>query len=257
MLEDDYADVIRKALVGRGWLESDLVAQLGIQSQVWQSFLAGDFDKDLAKQVAAVLHLNPEAFAAHPIYHPKSLNVVGVTQLELPFGQWTVNAWWVERGNTRLVFDAGSGPCDLIEDLPSLPQQCFITHGHHDHVGGVEALIEKGVTIRGAEFSGLPRVSVGEVIDCGELKLKVCDLSGHAMPAVGYHIEGLETHVLVVGDSLFAGSMGKTPNPDCYQLALHTLQEALEGLGEDTVLLTGHGPATTVGEERKGNPFLT
>ena len=257
MLEDDYTDVIRKASVGLGCSESDLVAQLGIQSQAWQSFWAGDFDKDLAKQVAAELNLEPKAFATHPIYHPKSLNVAGITQLELPFGHWTVNAWWIEQGNTRLVFDAGSGPYDLIEDLPCLPQQCFITHGHHDHVGGVEALIEKGVTVRGAEFSGERLVKVGEVINCGELKLKVCDLSGHAMPSIGYHIEGLDTPVLVVGDSLFAGSMGKTPNPERYQLALHTLREALEGLNEDTILLTGHGPATTVWEERKGNPFLT
>ena len=256
MLEDDYTDVIRKASVGCGLSESDLLAELGIESQAWQSFLAGDFDKDLAKQVATVLKLKPDAFAAHPIYHPKPLEVAGVTQLELPFGQWTVNAWWVEQGDTRLVFDAGTGPYDLIEDLPSLPQQCFITHGHHDHVGGVEVLIEKGVAVRGAEFSGERRVNVGDVIDCGDLRLKVCDLSGHYVPAVGYHIEGLEKPVLVIGDALFAGSMGKTPNPERYQLALHTLCESLEGLSEDTVILTGHGPATTVGEERERNPFL-
>ncbi len=256
MLEDEYTDVIRKASVGQGLTEADLTAKLGIGAQACQSFLAGDFDKELAARVAGELQLSPQAFVSHPIYHPKPLDVAGVTQLELPFGQWTVNAWWVEKGDTRLVFDAGTGPYDLIEDLPELPQTCFITHGHHDHVGGVEALMEKGVAIRGAEFSGERRVNVGDVYDLGELKLSVCDLSGHYVPAVGYHIEGLSKPVLVVGDSLFAGSMGKTPNPERFQLALHTLREALEGLSEETILLTGHGPATTVGEERGGNPFL-
>ena len=256
MLEDDYTDVIRKASVGCGLSEAELIEQMGVDARAWQSFLAGDFDKELASKVATALKLKVDAFSTHPIYHPKPMDVSGVIQLELPFGQWTVNAWWVEQGDTRLVFDAGTGPHDLIEDLPKLPQTCFITHGHHDHVGGVEALIEKGVAIRGAEFSGERRVNVDEIIDCGNLKLTVCDLSGHYAPAVGYHIEGLEKPVLVIGDALFAGSMGKTPNPERYQLALHTLHEALESLSEDTVLLTGHGPATTVGEERERNPFM-
>jgi hydroxyacylglutathione hydrolase len=256
MLEDEYADVIRKACVGCGISQQQLSQRLGVSETDWQSFLAGDFDVQLAKRIAETLKLKPEAFAKLPIYQPKPLAVSAITQLELPFGHWSVNCWWVEQGSTRLLFDAGMGPDDVVEAMPAKPHDLFITHGHHDHVGGVEALIGKGVSVHGAEFSGSRQVELCGEMDFGDLKLKVCDLSGHYVPAVGYHIEGLEVPVLVVGDALFAGSIGKTPNPERYRLALHTLREALVDLPEDAVLLPGHGPATTVGEERENNPFI-
>ncbi|MDX1680806.1 MAG: MBL fold metallo-hydrolase [Akkermansiaceae bacterium] len=256
MLEDDYTDVIGKARIGHGVSESDLRTQAGASEGAWERFIGGDFDPDLAAKVEALLKLKAGTLVNHPKYQPEPLELPGVRRLELPFGQWTVNAWWVERDGVALIFDAGMGSDDLLEAMPGLPKEAFITHGHHDHVGGIEALIGKGVAVHGVEFSGKRQLQVGEQHECGSLRLKVCDLSGHYVPAVGYHIEGLEKPVLVVGDALFAGSMGKTADPKQYQLALHTLRDALAALSDDTVLLPGHGPATTVGEERANNPFL-
>ncbi len=76
------------------------------------------------------------------------------------------------------------------------------------------------------------------------------------MPALGYHVDGFPIPVLVTGDALFAGSIGGCPTPARYQLALSRLREVLAPLPDETLLLPGHGLATTLGEERVANPFL-
>jgi glyoxylase-like metal-dependent hydrolase (beta-lactamase superfamily II) len=96
----------------------------------------------------------------------------------------------------------------------------------------------------------------GDSVCCGPLVVRACDLSGHAVPALGYHIEGLSMPVLVTGDALFAGSIGGCATPAIYQQALCNLRAVLAPLPDATILLPGHGPATTLGEERGGNPFL-
>jgi glyoxylase-like metal-dependent hydrolase (beta-lactamase superfamily II) len=69
-------------------------------------------------------------------------------------------------------------------------------------------------------------------------------------------VEGLSTPVLVTGDALFAGSMGGCGAAETYRHAVKRLREVLGALQAVTVLLPGHGPATTLEEERLGNPFL-
>ena len=96
----------------------------------------------------------------------------------------------------------------------------------------------------------------GDAVFCGPLILRACDLSGHFTPALGLHIEGLQAPVLVTGDALFAGSIGGCATPAIYQQALRNLRAALAPLPDQTVILPGHGPATTLGEERGGNPFI-
>lgn len=251
MLEDDYTDVIRKARVGLGLSEEQLIGKVGISEGLWQGFLAGNFDAGLARAVASALKLQPEALANHPVHQARPLRVEGIRRLELPFGRWTVNAWWIEAAGVRLVVDAGTGPDDLIEALPALPDAALITHGHHDHVGGIESLRASKVPILTPES-----LKPGQAMSFGTLRLRTCDLSGHFSPALGYHVEGLEVPVLVVGDALFAGSMGKTSGPETYRQQLDTLHAALDAMPDETLLLPGHGPATTVGEEKRGNPFL-
>jgi glyoxylase-like metal-dependent hydrolase (beta-lactamase superfamily II) len=137
-----------------------------------------------------------------------------------------------------------------------LPGRVFITHAHHDHIGALESFLGAGVPVHAAGIARTIPMQPGDTVCCGPLSMRACDLSGHAAPALGFHIDGLGQEVLVTGDALFAGSMGGCGSPAIYQHALRRLREVLGPLPDATVLLPGHGPATTLGEERAANPFL-
>lgn len=260
MLEDDFTYVLRKALLGHA-LTSATVAPLVdlIDSEV-QDFLNGSFSPTTARKLAAVLGLKEEAFAAHYFYQPRDVAVPGIHRLILPFNGDHVNAWALGKEDSLILFDAGNDAADLIRSLQAqcgrLPDQAFITHSHRDHVGGIGDLRAAGVPFHGPADCGVSVMLPGECAVCGTLSIRACDLSGHAMPALGYHVNGFPVPVLVTGDAIFAGSIGGCPSPSRYQLALLRLREVLAPLPDETLLLPGHGPATTLGEERMANPFL-
>ncbi|MCX6867772.1 MAG: hypothetical protein NTV46_16450, partial [Verrucomicrobia bacterium] len=123
-------------------------------------------------------------------------------------------------------------------------------------IGALAHFLKGGLPVHAAGISGTLPMNPGDTICCGALTIRACDLSGHAVPALGFHVDGLAQPVLVTGDALFAGSMGGCGSPAIYQHALGRLREVLGPLTDSTVLLPGHGPATTLGEERAANPFL-
>jgi glyoxylase-like metal-dependent hydrolase (beta-lactamase superfamily II) len=260
MLEDDFTYVLRKALAGHHLSTADAAAQAGIAEHAVLSFLRGNFSTETARRLAPVLGLNPAAFAAHPEHHPKPLALPQIHRLDLPFADGQVNTWLVETGGERILFDAGFETRDLIRALERdgsrLPDRVFITHGHRDHIGGLDHLLRAGVPVHSAGLPGTISMKPGDAVFCGPLIVRACDLSGHFVPALGFIIEGLQAPALVTGDALFAGSIGGCATPALYQQALRNLRAALAPLPDQTVILPGHGPATTLGEERKGNPFL-
>lgn len=260
MLEDDYTWVIRKALRGLGLTPADAARQAGLPESELLAFSEGKFSEETARRIGAVLHLNTEALAGHPGYLPKPIALPAIHRLDLPFGEERVNAWLVWTDDTAILFDTGheSHSCEVALDAisPLENSQIFITHGHRDHVGGIPALVARGNVVHGDHIENARPMRPGDSIRCGPLTVRACDLSGHADPALGFHIDGLARPVLVTGDALFAGSVGGCATPVIYQKALRNLQQVLAPLPDSTVLLPGHGPATTLGEERAGNPFL-
>jgi hydroxyacylglutathione hydrolase len=170
-------------------------------------------------------------------------------------------------------------------------QAIALTHAHLDHVGGVAALKklkpEAEVVIHLADeplyralpeqpaWIGVPRSSWaalgfvfevppavdrywtdGETYDVGELGFKVIHCPGHT-PGHVVLFEARERKVFV-GDCLFAGSIGRTdlPGGSSEQL-MDSLMDKILPLGDDVEVYSGHGPVTTIGEERSTNPFLT
>lgn len=256
-LEDDFTWVIRKAFKGLGVAPGLAAERAGLPENDVMAFSRGHFSAETARRLAPVLGLDPDALAAHDHYLPQPLEVSAITRLNLPFNDETVNAWRIDSGDTVVLFDTGyaAGSC-VIALGETRPDQVFITHGHNDHIGGIPDFLRIGVPLHGPDLVSTSPIAPGDKFCCGSLTLTVCDLSGHFTPSVGYHIDGLARPVLVTGDALFAGSIGGCATPELYQHALHRLAEVLAPLPDETILLPGHGPATTLGEERRGNPFL-
>lgn len=156
----------------------------------------------------------------------------------------------------------------------------LLTHAHFDHVGGLAELKrlsnapvyihEEAVPMLGmAEAAGRiwgigiesppepdQMLTDGQILHVGELTLSVMFTPGHAPGHVCFYLA--EHAVLFDGDVLFEGSIGRTDLPGGdYELLMTSIRERLLPLPEETVVLSGHGEATTIGQEKAWNPFLT
>ena len=167
----------------------------------------------------------------------------------------------------------------------------ILTHGHLDHVGGTafmkrefpdaEVLLHKDeedlytslpqqplmmgmqphqLSALGMDFEDPPRptryVEDGEVFDVGGLKFEIRHCPGHTLGHIV--LAEHEQKVVFTGDCLFSGTIGRTDLPGGnYDRLIASINENVMSLGDDFTVLCGHGPDTTVGKERKDNPFLT
>lgn len=190
---------------------------------------------------------------------------------------------WCEQTREAAWVDPGGSPEQLLQaarDRGLDLRQILLTHGHLDHVGGARALADRaGVPIIGpgeedrfwleqlpmqARMFGTEDVqpflpdrwlSEGERIRVGQQMLDVYDCPGHTPGHVIFHHP--ESQLALVGDVLFAGSIGRTdfPRGNHAQL-LHSIKTKLWPLGNETRFVPGHGPMSTFGQERQSNPFV-
>jgi glyoxylase-like metal-dependent hydrolase (beta-lactamase superfamily II) len=256
MLYDTTADVIRKALRGLDRAPSEAAARCNLSEREVISASRGPAFRETLLLLAPALGLNGPALAGLPAYIPPSCPLPEITRLELPFDDETVNAWLVQAASGEfLLFDTGTQAPDIrhaLDERGIEEVHVLITHEHGDHVGGLASL--KGRT----RSVLIPQrdVKAGDRLTYGNLTVEVIDLPGHCPGAVGYRIDGLALPVCVTGDALFAGSMGGCAPGGPYETALKALRDHVLPLPDETVLLPGHGPETTVGSEKRGNAFL-
>jgi glyoxylase-like metal-dependent hydrolase (beta-lactamase superfamily II) len=250
-LEDEVIHVLHKALRGAGISADEFPQHAGISQNEWSACLAGHGSHPALTSIARSLHLHAPALIGLPQYSPSVPPLQEVLRCDLPFESDRVNAWILNHQDAYVLFDAGFGTSDCVNLLDTIHAQkvdFFLTHRHRDHLGGLPSL--------------LPRIRKNWQLSCGEtasfasLTITSIDLTGHASPAFGYIVHGLSRTLCVVGDALFAGSIGGCADPTCYQLALRLLRQQVMSLPPDTILLPGHGPATTVEQEARNNPFL-
>lgn len=200
----------------------------------------------------------------------------------LPVGPLQVNCYIVGCEKTReaLVVDPGDEGERILAALDRAGLQTKLvvnTHGHFDHIGanaylvektGAELLIhEKDVPLlaqseRHAELFGLSVVPSpaptrtlvgGEELSVGELRIQIIHTPGHSPGGICLLVDG---H-LFAGDTLFAGSIGRTDLAGGnHEQLLAAIREQLLVLPEATVVHPGHGPDTSIGREKRNNPFV-
>lgn len=170
---------------------------------------------------------------------------------------------WDEATRAAALFDTGFDAAPvlaMIERERLRLEHIFITHGHSDHVEGLVTLRGKfsGARVHwnGANAAG-SRNQPGEAVSVGRLSVTHRLTPGHAEDGVTYVIHGWPNPapaVAVVGDALFAGSVGLSPAG--WEVARTAIAKEILSLPSATLICPGHGPLTTVGEELGNNPFF-
>jgi glyoxylase-like metal-dependent hydrolase (beta-lactamase superfamily II) len=185
-----------------------------------------------------------------------------------------------EKTKTAVVIDPGDEADKILMALAEsqLTVKYIInTHGHFDHVGANKKLKEvtgAEILIHAADADMLEQISIasrafgmsvedsppadrtiaeGDKVTFGDITLNVIHTPGHSLGGISLSTDG----VVFVGDSLFYGSIGRTDFPGGdYNTLISSIKNKLFPLGDDVVVYTGHGPETSIGQEKRMNPFL-
>lgn len=261
-LEDGFTDVLGKARKGLKISLEDLAERTDLSVERVKSAFDGHAEVNVLERLAFALNL--VALANHKWQPEPFPEIPGLKQFTTWYGDMTVNAYlvWDPANSEAASFDTGSccqSILDCLNEKKLNLKKIFITHTHMDHLADLERLAAENTTAHcygsAAENPlGLKPLAYGDGLLVGNLKVRVLGTSGHTPGGLSYFIEGLERPLVVVGDALFAGSMGGAPY--AYQEARNNNLTRLLSLPDETIICPGHGPMTTVGEEKAHNPFF-
>ncbi len=201
---------------------------------------------------------------------------------QLTVGPLQVNCYIVadEKTKDAIIIDPGDDAEDIlgvVKDRNLNVKYVILTHAHFDHVGANKALKDatgaailmhqddkrllENAASQGSMFGMRSHASPpadkyvkhGDNITVGDLSFKVLHTPGHSQGGICLQGNG----VVFTGDALFAGSIGRTDFPGGdFNTLIRSIKTHLLPLPDDTIVLSGHGPSSTIGAEREGNPFL-
>ena len=271
-LEDEFGDIIGKARRGNGLSVGEVAAQAGItEAQLSQM---EDYTlkptEDQVHKIAARLNLNGarladiamERWGPEPVPsgYDDALEVVTITA---DVGGWPVHAYLLvcKATNEAAIIDTAAHPDDVlqkVEETGVKPTTILLTHAHGDHANGLMEIereqAARHTSMHGNHCRGAPNnydsLNHGDDVAVGNLSVKTLDTPGHTPGGCSFHTRS----TVIVGDALFAGSVGGANIS--YTDLLSGVRNYLLSLPDDTKLFPGHGPATTVGEEKAHNPFF-
>jgi len=203
----------------------------------------------------------------------------------IPFvlGPFETNTYLLRSGGACWVVDPTWGAEAVVELLGrrgEAPQRIVLTHGHCDHIAGAAAVKaafpDAALCCPAADAAmladprdnlsatfGLPAtapqadelVKGGDALLLGETRWEALPTPGHTPGGMSYYCRA--EAVVLTGDALFAGSIGRTDLPaGDVDVLLDAIRRRLLTLPDDTAVYPGHGPATTIGREKRNNPFL-
>lgn len=274
MFEDEYYDILGKARYGLGLTVKQLATRSGLNEAEIAALESGQQRPREAQLTAAAqaLELAPGklvdlALRPEP---PRAL------QPSLPFTSMVLGSGFTSNGYllacpaTRegVIVDPGADPATIIsriEQLAMRPVMILLTHAHHDHIGALTKVrgkypvpavaLKAELTLLGAHARQAVLVDAGHEVSAGTLRGRFLHVPGHTagMATIVFSAIG----VAFVGDALFARSLGRASGPGGpYAQLLENVRDKILSLPDSMILCPGHGPLTTVADEKRLNPFF-
>ena len=264
-LEDLFPDIIGKAQRGLHLDDASLAQRSRLQRDQIERLKTGSGDRNQVTALGTALDLAPGALleSFEQTWAPAEITLEGLAQFNTDLLGMTVNAYlvWDPSSGEAALFDAGVEADQLFKRVKAenlTIKAIFVTHTHQDHVAGLAEIVTRcqaPVFAPEAEpISHSQRVREGFKYKLGSLEIEARLTNGHSAGGTSYLVTGLAKPGVIVGDSLFAGSMGGAPN--AYEQARKNNREKILSLLPETIICPGHGPMTTVANERVHNPFF-
>jgi glyoxylase-like metal-dependent hydrolase (beta-lactamase superfamily II) len=267
-IEDNFTDVLAKAQRGAAISDAELCKRAEVAPADLAALKAGHVIDPVLRRVARHLRLGPDALEdlAHGRWYPQVPAFPhGFSAFNTPYGDMTVNSYlvWDGRSRAAAAFDTGAdcgAMLDLVRAEKLRVQMIFLTHTHEDHVADLGRLArETGAEVWASErepsdHPGAKVFKENAHFHVGPIAVKTLSTWGHSPGQTTFYVTGLSYPLAVVGDSLFASSIGGSPKHFADQYKNDV--EKILSLPRNTVLACGHGPLTTVGQEKRQNPFF-
>lgn len=274
-LEDDLCDIIKKARTGLKLSVGDVARLTGLPGADITALERGDQLRDRAELRAIANALGLRLTALEDIvlekWLPQPLPMMpGIETVQGEISGYAVKGYIVHDGGEAVLIDTAYNAEMMIEILEARSLRLVgicLTHGHADHAEGIQKLVTRWPVpvYLGADDltllhwkpseNQLAAPEHGRTISVGRLKICCLATPGHTPGGICYRIEMPWGPVAFVGDTLFAGSIGRSNPAQLYHTHLESVRRHVLTLPEDCLLLPGHGPGTTVREEFDHNPF--
>lgn len=274
-LEDELCDILKKSRIGQGLSVVEVARMTGLPGGDIAALERGDQPRDRTevRALAKALGLRPGPLEQIAIekWEPVAQRLPAwVDRIQGAINGYGVQGYVVHDGGEALLIDMAYNAPAMIEFLSAhrlnLVGVC-LTHGHADHADGIEQILKfrEAPVYLGAEDvellswrpspAQLRASQEGQAIAVGRMLVHCLATPGHTPGGICYRVDDLETPLCFVGDTLFAGSIGRSNPSSLYQTHLTSVRTRVLGLPPEYRLLPGHGPATTVEEELTRNPF--
>lgn len=274
-LEDDFSDIIKKSRTGQQRSVTDLSQVSSLPESEIMSLERGHAPRHREQVVALAkaLGLRPAALEqiASDAWAPQAVpGLPGLDTIIGSIGGYGVKGYLLHDAGEAIIIDTGYNPKAMIELLTRrglrLRAVC-LTHGHADHAEGIRDILaawpvpvylgpaDRDLLNWTPEGDVLSVPNDGQKLHVGALTVSFMTTPGHTPGGVCYRVDQAGHPLCFVGDTLFAGSIGRSNPATLYETHLESVRERVLKLGDDTFLFPGHGPATTVREELVHNPF--